>query len=79
MKPLLWIAVALMLVGAVMLVAGIAASGPWIAVITVGIALVVVAGCAWARRRGSDTFPTPTRIPRTNLHALLVTAMAVRR
>ena len=42
MKPLLWIAVALMLPGAAMLVTGIGAPALWIAVITVGIALVVV-------------------------------------
>ena len=36
----LGIAIALMLVGAVMLVAGQGASGLWIAVITVGIAVV---------------------------------------
>jgi hypothetical protein len=42
MKPLLWIAVALMLPGAAMLVAGIGAPALWIAAITVGIALVVV-------------------------------------
>ena len=42
MKPLLWIAVALMLPGAAMLVTGIGSSALWIAVITVGIALVVV-------------------------------------
>jgi hypothetical protein len=37
-----WIAVALMLVGAVMLVADIGVAGLWIAVITVGIALVAI-------------------------------------
>ena len=40
MTIVLGIAIALMLVGAVMLVAGQGASGLWIAVITVGIAVV---------------------------------------
>ena len=35
-----WIAVALMLIGAVMLVADVGVAGLWIAVITIGIALV---------------------------------------
>jgi hypothetical protein len=39
---LLWIAVPLMLLGAAMLIAGIGASALWIAVVTVGIALVIV-------------------------------------
>ena len=42
MKSLLWIAVPLLLGGAVMLVAGIGAPGLWIAVIAVGVALVVI-------------------------------------
>jgi hypothetical protein len=42
MKYLDWIAVPLMLLGAVMLVADIGASGLWIAVIAVGIALVAI-------------------------------------
>jgi hypothetical protein len=43
MKPLLlWIAVPLMLLGATMLVAGIGSTALWIAVVTVGIALVVI-------------------------------------
>jgi hypothetical protein len=42
MTPFIWIAVALMLIGAVMLVAGIGAPALWIAVITVGIALVAI-------------------------------------
>ena len=43
MKPLLlWIAVPMMLVGASMLIAGIGATALWIAVVTVGIALVVI-------------------------------------
>lgn len=41
-QPLLWIAAALMLTGAVLLVAGVGAAGLWVAVITVGIAVVVV-------------------------------------
>ena len=43
-EPMLWTAVVLMLVGAVLLVAGVGAAVLWIAVIAVGIALVVVAG-----------------------------------
>jgi len=42
MTPFVWIAVVLMLMGAVMLIAGIGAPGLWIAVVTVGIALVVI-------------------------------------
>jgi hypothetical protein len=42
MRPIVWIAVALLLLGAVMLLAGIGLAGLWIAVITVGIALVVI-------------------------------------
>lgn len=48
MPPLVWIAVALMLVGAVMLVADMDPAALWFAVITVGIALLVV---EHARRR----------------------------
>jgi hypothetical protein len=43
-QPLMWIAAALMLTGAVMLVLGVGAAGLWIAVITVGIATVAVEG-----------------------------------
>jgi hypothetical protein len=43
-QPLIWIAVALMLTGAVLLVAGVGAAGLWIAVITVGIALAATEG-----------------------------------
>jgi len=43
-QPLIWIAVVLMLVGAVLLVAGVGAAGLWIAVIAVGIALVAMEG-----------------------------------
>jgi hypothetical protein len=43
LKPLnLWLAVPLMLLGASMLVAGIGSTALWIAVVTVGIALVVI-------------------------------------
>ena len=48
-QPLTWIAVALLLTGAALLVAGVGAGGLWIAVITVGIALVAMDGY---RRRG---------------------------
>jgi hypothetical protein len=40
MKPFIWLAAALMLIGAVMLVADVGATGLWIAVIAVGIATV---------------------------------------
>lgn len=43
MKAVPWIAVVLMLLGAAMLIAGVGASGLWIAVVAIGIALVVVA------------------------------------
>jgi hypothetical protein len=39
---LLWVAVPLLLLGAAMLIADIGATALWIAVITVGIALVVI-------------------------------------
>ena len=42
MTLLVWIAVVLMVAGAVMLIAGIGAPGLWIAVIAVGIALVAI-------------------------------------
>ena len=42
MKLLPWIAIPLLLVGAVMLVAGIGEHGLWIAVVAVGVALVVI-------------------------------------
>jgi hypothetical protein len=53
MTLLVWIAVALMVVGAVMLIAGIGATGLWIAVIAVGIALVVIDRTQRRRRLGS--------------------------
>ena len=57
MTLLVWIAVALMVVGAVMLIAGIGAPGLWIAVVTVGIAVVVIdrtrRGTGWVRRTRS--------------------------
>ena len=43
MKMLLWVACALMLVAAAMLVTEVGAAALWIAVITVGIATVVIA------------------------------------
>jgi hypothetical protein len=43
-QPLIWIAVALMLTGAVLLVADVGAGRLWIAVITVGIAVVAIDG-----------------------------------
>lgn len=42
MKPLLWIAVPLLLLSAAMLVAGVGEAGLWIAVVAVGIALVAI-------------------------------------
>jgi hypothetical protein len=42
MTPLLGLAVALMLIGAVMLVAGFGATALWIGVVTAGIALTVI-------------------------------------
>ena len=41
-QPLIWIAVMIMLTGAVMLVADIGTAGLWIASITLGIALVAL-------------------------------------
>ena len=43
-QPLIWIAVALLLSGAVLLVADVGAPGLWIVVITIGIALVATEG-----------------------------------
>jgi hypothetical protein len=51
-QPLNWIAVALMLTGAVMLVADVGVAGLWIAVITIGIALVAID--AYRHRQGQD-------------------------
>jgi membrane-bound ClpP family serine protease len=42
MTPSVWIAVALMLIGAIMLVADIGAPALWIAAVTVGIALAAI-------------------------------------
>jgi len=42
MRPYVWIAVPLLLVGACMLLVDVGATGLWIAVITVGIALVAI-------------------------------------
>lgn len=53
MTLLVWIAVALMVVGAVMLIAGIGAPGLWFAVIAVGIALVVIDRTQLPHRLGS--------------------------
>jgi len=43
-RPLTWLAVVLMLAGAVLLVTGVGAAGLWIAVIAIGITLVAVEG-----------------------------------
>jgi hypothetical protein len=53
MTPLVWIAAVLMVVGAVMLIAGIGATGLWIAVVTVGIAVVVIDRTRRRHRLGS--------------------------
>jgi hypothetical protein len=53
MKYLDWIAVPILLLGASMLLAGIGASGLWISVITVGIALVAID--AYRRRHPHPT------------------------
>jgi hypothetical protein len=53
MTLLVWIAVVLMVMGAVMLIVGIGAPGLWIAVITVGIALVVIDRSQRPHRLGS--------------------------
>jgi hypothetical protein len=53
MTLLVWIAVVLMVMGAVMLIVGIGAPGLWIAVITVGIALVVIDRSQRRHRLGS--------------------------
>ena len=41
-QPLTWIAAALMLTGALLLVSHVGAAGLWIAVITIGIGLVAI-------------------------------------
>jgi hypothetical protein len=53
MTLFIWVAVALMLIGAVLLVAGIGAPALWIAVITVGIALVAIDRLRGRRRLSS--------------------------
>jgi hypothetical protein len=53
MTPLVWMAVVLMVMGAVMLIAGIGAPGLWIAVVTVAIALVVIDRTRRRHRLGS--------------------------
>jgi uncharacterized membrane protein YoaK (UPF0700 family) len=53
MTPSVWIAVALMVIGAVLLNAGIGAPALWIAAITVGIALVVIDRTRRQHRLGS--------------------------
>jgi hypothetical protein len=53
MTLLVWIAVALMVAGAVMLIAGIGAPGLWIAVVTVGIAVVAIDRTQHRHRLGS--------------------------
>lgn len=43
MKALLWVVAVLLLLAAVMLIAGVGEAGLWFAVIAVGIAVVVIA------------------------------------
>jgi hypothetical protein len=61
MTPFIWIAVALMLIGAVMLVADIGAPALWIAVITVGIALVAIDRIRARRGLSSQAKPSQGR------------------
>ena len=53
-QPSIWIAVALMLTGAVMLVFGGGAAGLWIGVVTVGIVVVAI---EFFRNRQADHHP----------------------
>jgi hypothetical protein len=53
MTLLVWIAVALLVVGAVLLIAGVGAAGLWIAVIAIGLALVVIDRTQRRQRLGS--------------------------
>jgi hypothetical protein len=53
MTPLVWMAVMLMVMGAIMLIAGIGAPGLWIGVVTVGSALVVIDRTRSRHRLGS--------------------------
>jgi hypothetical protein len=53
MTPFVWIAAVLMVMGAIMLIAGIGAPGLWIGVVTVGIALVGIDRTRTRHRLGS--------------------------
>ena len=53
MTPFVWMAVVLMVMGAIMLIAGIGARGLWIAVVTAGIALVAIDRTRTRHRLGS--------------------------
>ena len=53
MTPFVWMAVVLMVMGAIMLIAGVGAPGLWIAVVTVGIALVAIDRTRNRHRLGS--------------------------
>jgi hypothetical protein len=53
MTPFVWVAVMLMVMGAIMLIAGIGAPGLWIAAVTVGIALVAIDRTRTRHRLGS--------------------------
>ena len=55
MKPLLlWIAGPLVLLGASMLIAGVGSIALWIAVVTVGIALILIGRAKPGQRDGGD-------------------------
>jgi hypothetical protein len=53
MTPFVWMAVVLMVLGAIMLIAGIGPPGLWIAAVTVGIALVAIDRTRTRHRLGS--------------------------
>ena len=70
-----WIAAALMLVGAVMLIAGFGVPGLWISVITIGIALMVID--AYRHRQGQRHVCGPAaRAPRGRRRRRLSTTRA---
>ncbi len=70
-----WIAAALMLVGAVMLIAGFGVPGLWISVITIGIALMVID--AYRHARGNVTCEAPhAHAPRRRRRRRLSTTRA---
>jgi hypothetical protein len=60
-RPLGWFAVVLLLVSAVMLVAGIGHSGMWIGVVLMGVAFVVVDRARTHTRSGTERPSPPDR------------------